>query len=147
MRRHLFFAAIAFCAANCGAQPQSEHPAAVVENPSDFVRVYFESTAVRLPAEQRARLSSLVATFASMPRCPHRAWFVFAHAARSAKESEHALARDRANRVTELLVLYGVPQRELCGAASQSFFGGEDVSGKKAGLVYTEVYCGLAPAC
>jgi hypothetical protein len=82
-----------------------------------------------------------------MPRCPHQAWFVFAHAPPSAKESEHALARLRANHVTELLGLYGVPQRELCGASSQSFFGGEDVSGKKAGLVYTEVYCGLVPGC
>jgi len=146
VRRLLLSAAIALGAPEICAQVQGQS-FVVNENAKDFVRVYFEPGAIRLSSQQRQQLSAAVAKFNSAPWCRYRAWYVVANPVPADKPSGEALAGLRAEYVASLLRLYGVPDRELCGAWSQTFFGGEDTSGKRAGLVYTEVYCSLTPGC
>lgn len=93
----------------------------VQENPKSSLSVWFNNTALRLPAEQRDRLGELVAKFSAMPRCPHRAWYVMAYADSNARSTAKDLAQARANHVSSLLRLYGVSGAEICGAWTQSF--------------------------
>jgi hypothetical protein len=91
---------------------------AAVHGPAPFLDVYFAAYAVRLSANGRDQISTLVSTTVSNPACLHHNWFVIGHAERNATESEMHATRQRSAYVVELLQRYGVSRSAICHAGS-----------------------------